>query len=419
MTKTKKVIAAILSAIILLTALPMGAYAATAINSVEVELNIAPGVDSENWDSFINVKTDGLVLDDLYIYDYYGNYVSEEFEIGMEYEFYIYLRLEDGFELPDSVYEFEEATVNGEEVVFNLFAMGEDENDDEYNYIEICYVTTLGGEITEVALSLDIYGEFSANNYYRYVSFETQGLEFMYSANSAVLVYDADGNPVDVDGKFEAGKEYKFEIFLCPKYSCSFFKNDDNEFELDSVTVNGEDAEYTVSSYETNGYYEYILIEATIQAKHINIIRDIDIDINTDLANVYAEDWENYVSINTDGLEFDDDNGDPAVFAYDSYGDWVEQYLPGETYYIYVYFTPEEGYSFTDDFTFDSVTVNGEEYYDYDCGSYTGLNGEEIYYIGVDIVVDIPYDNFFARIAAFFQNIINVLIALFSFTDWI
>ena len=419
MKKTKKVLAAILSAIILLAALPMGAYAAeSAISSAEFEINVAPGININDWESFLTVNTNGLIVDGVCVYDYYGYPISgenEAFEMGMEYYICFYIMPEEGYKFPDSEFELETVTVNGEGAEFYLYATGE--NEDQYDLMEVCYSTIIGGELTEIALELDVYGEFGIENYYRYIKFISGGIDFMYSTKDVVLVYDENGNIAK--GNFEAGCEYTFKIFLSPKDSCNFRKNDEGEFELDSVTVNGKEVAYSISSYETNSYYEYIAIEATVTAEEVNIIKDIDIDISTDLANVYVEDWENYVTINTKGLELDDDNGDPAVFAYDIYDNFVEQYLPGETYYLYVYFTPEDGYVFPEYYVFDSIIVNGEYREDIDdFGVYTSENGKEIYYIGIEFITEVEPEynlGFFGRIISFFQSIIEWFSSLFFF----
>jgi len=414
MKKAKKIIAAIISVMVLLVALPMSASAAATISSAEIELNITQSTDADNWDSYIKINTNGLKLDDVYVYDYYGDYTAS-FEIGVEYEFYLYFVPEEGYEFPDSTFELAEVTINGEEAEFYLYSTGEDE--DEYDLLEVCYSTTIGGEINEIALGLDVYGEFSTDNYYSYVKFLSPGVDFMFSTKDVVLVYDEDGNLAT--GKFVAGKDYTFKIFLSPKNNCNFSKNDEDEFELESVTVNGKDAAYSVSSYETNDYYEYIVIEATVTAEKANILKDINIDISNDLADVYVEDWESYVTINTEGLEFDDDNGDPAVFAYDMFDFRVEQYLPGETYYLYIYFTPEEGYVFPEYYEFDSVTVNGIDYREVnDFGIYTGEDGKDICFIGIEFVAEVEADygfNFFAMFINFFQSIIDWIMSIFTF----
>lgn len=90
-------------------------------------------------------------------------------------------------------------------------------------------------------------------------------------------------------------------------------------------------------------------------------ITKADINIRTDIAGMDVNDYEDYIEILTEGLQFEDNYGDPGVFVYDiTSGDEEEAYSfeNGRTYKIYVYLAPESGYKFAN--TVDG-TVNGEE----------------------------------------------------------
>ncbi len=94
-------------------------------------------------------------------------------------------------------------------------------------------------------------------------------------------------------------------------------------------------------------------------ADSVVVIDSAEITIDTNVAGVDAEDYESYISILTEGLEFEDNYGDPAVFVVDEEGiDFDGKFAAGETYYFFIYLSPESGCVLADEV---AGTVNGEE----------------------------------------------------------
>ena len=90
-----------------------------------------------------------------------------------------------------------------------------------------------------------------------------------------------------------------------------------------------------------------------------NKILEADISFRTDIAGLNVYDYEDYIEILTEGLQFEDDYGDPAVYVEDSDGEYFDgEFVSGETYTIFVYLSAESGYKLAN--TVDG-TVNGEE----------------------------------------------------------
>ncbi len=415
MKKTRRFLAVLISVLMLVAALPFGSSAANVISSVDIQLNIAPGVKAENYSEYFSVNTDGFepfeesVGSEMMVFDDDGYFVFDEFEMGETYSFAFCLVTKPGYSLPGSEFEFQGVTVNGGEAEFYIESF---EYDDTVIEALVIYADiTIGGTITDIDLDAIVYGDMPVSEYYRYVTLNSQGVDFVANSNSPVKAFDSEGN--EVNGNFKAGEDYTLEIYLEPKTSCNLAKNENGEFALTGVTVNGETAEYTADSYTTNAYYEYVKIVTTVTAKEAKYITSVEFELKEDLDGVAVADWEDYISIKTEGLKFESYLGDPAVFVDDSNGYTVDTFEDGEIYYMYVYFSAEDGYFFPYDECLESVTVNGEDYSDsYYFDSYTAEDGTYIYYMCIEMELDLVGDGFFARLSYFFRNLFNWLQSL-------
>lgn len=90
-----------------------------------------------------------------------------------------------------------------------------------------------------------------------------------------------------------------------------------------------------------------------------NLISEAAINVRSDIAGMSVNDYEDYIEILTEGLDFEDNYGDPAVYVYDSEDNEIyDGFVSGETYRIYLYLTPESGYKFANNV---DGTINGEE----------------------------------------------------------
>lgn len=101
-----------------------------------------------------------------------------------------------------------------------------------------------------------------------------------------------------------------------------------------------------------------------------NTVSAISIDVDIE-AGMTPNDIAEYVTINSEGLEFDDDDSNTPVSVYFSdSGDWLSQEVAFENdiaYDIYFYFKVSEGYEFDDSIKY--VTINGKKtdnFYFYD-----------------------------------------------------
>ncbi len=403
MKKFKSFLAVFMSAVILLCVMPINSFAANGIQSVDLELDIAPGVNIADWEDYLTVNTTGIEIereDDyvgFFVYD--ENYLSTEgeFEVGGEYYFEIYFTADKGYVFPDSEYEFDGAFVNGKEANFYFF-------EDESGNIGLAvgYYYPLNGALPVVDLTVDLYGEWTTSMYYDYIDINNKGFYFYYGNTYPVKGYDAEGNEVDT---FEAGETYTLEIFLEPREDCYFSKDDSGAYFMESVTVNGEDAEYYIGAYTTNDDYEFIKVTCQVTAKEAKFINDISINLDTDLDGVNVNDWADYITIKTDGIVFEDYLGDPAVWATDRFGNYVEKYSKGNIYSICICLRPEEGYFFPLDDVVESVTINGDSNYNYYIDSYTAEDGTEITYICIETEVDLVGDGFFDQLIYFFKTL--------------
>ena len=413
MKKSVRILAMFMAAVVLLSSMAISAFAASAVSSVDIDIDIAPGVNATDYDEYFTINTPGVSVSDYFsdydfiIYDDYGNYVTDKFEIGNGYNVEFLLKVNPGYTWPSSEFEFSGVVINDEYANYYFYY---DESIDA-TFVEVSYYTELTGPISDVDLTVDVYGEMSESMYDRYITVNSSGLYYYYGNFDAVNAYDAEGNDVE---SFVAGEDYTIEMFFEPRTECYFEKDESGNFVMNSVTVNGEAAEYYVGSYNVNGYYEYIKVVAKVTAKTAKFIKEVSFDIDTDLDGVKVEDWEDYITIKTEGLKFENYLDDPAVYAYNSFDELVDTFRKGEVYELYIYFTPEEGYFFPFDEYVESVTVNGTEYYDsYYFDYYTAADGTDIYYICFEMSVDMS-GNFFDQIIYFFRTLFDIIRSFFT-----
>ena len=407
MKRTKRYISVILSLLMLFGALSVSSFAAQGIRNVETQLNISPGTDINNWDEYFTVNTAGVEVVSFLVFDESYGAADEMFETGDDYYFEIVLCTTDGYFFPDSESEFEGAFINGEETQWYLIS-----EEDGNNYIVIEYIYNLGGSISSVDLTIDIYGDMAAGSFYEYITINSNGIDFYYGNYHPINVYDSEGSDVDY---FASENSYTFEIFLEPKEDCWFNMDDNDSFAMESVTVNGEAAEYYIDTYTSNGYYEYIKIVVQITAKTSSYIKAVSFDIDANLVGVNVNDWESYITIHTPGLIFEDYLGDPAVWAVNSKGEQVDTLEKGDVYTLYICFRSDEGYFISPAYeSFESLKVNGEEHDLYYFSDYVAEDGKCIYYVCIEKTVDLVGDRFFDRLIYSFRTILNNIFMFFE-----
>lgn len=212
-------------------------------------------------------------------------------------------------------------------------------------------------DVVELDFDIDIAG-VNVYDYEDYIDILTEGLEFEDNyEDPGVFVYDADYESFYDD--YVEGETYYMDIYLTPEEGYELG-------DIDTAYVNGYMHRAFVSSYypyddELEVYYVCISIEFIVGEELVDNCRIdyVDVAIDTDIAGFNASDYEEFVYIFTDGLEFEDNYGDPGVYVFDSNGEQFEgEFVAGETYCFYVYLSPLEGYSFADEIY---GCVNGED----------------------------------------------------------
>ncbi len=395
MKKSVRFLAVFMAAVILLSSMAISSFAAAStVKSVDINIDVAPGVNMLDYDDYITINTPGVSVENsgVYVYDYYNNetIVGGEFKKCGRYNLSFCILVDSGYSWSEDM--FEGVTVNGDFADFYF-------NDDD-DSISVEYYVNLDGSVTDIDLTVDVYGEMYEWMYDRYVSFNSYGLCFNDVKFDAVNAYDAEGNEVDT---FVAGDEYTIEMFFEPEYGCYFEKDEAGNFVMNSVIVNGEAVEYYIDSYNVNGYFEYIKITAHVTAKSANIIRDISIDIDENLDGVSVENIKDYVTIKTEGLDFSDSY---AVDAYDySIYEYVSVLEKGTGYYLTLYITAEEGYTLPFDECFDSITINGITDNYSSCYIFYSYE-DDAYVVNLELDIDLS-GSFFDQIMYLFRLILD------------
>lgn len=271
--------------------------------------------------------------------------------------------------------------------------------------------------ISEISVDINIEAGMTADDYADFVTIKTEGLEYDDDEGSSPLsVYDYETGDLVYDAMED---DVAYDVYLYLKLSDGYAFGDSIKY----VTVNGKRTDdFSLNSYETNdgdevGYVGIYLYNYKINTEPYTgeYIEKAEITIDSDLGGIFVEDYEEYIQIITDTLEFEDNYGDPAVFVYDEDYNYVYgQFKSGKTYYLSVYLTAKEGYVLSG--YLDSY-VNGEEVY-----SYTGdwMPEEDIIveYVGLEIEITVEGDRqftIFERIANFFRNLIEAIQNFFSF----
>ncbi len=266
----------------------------------------------------------------------------------------------------------------------------------------------------EISIDTDIAG-VDAEDYESYIDIYTDGLEFEDNyGDPAVFVEDYYGDLYY--GNFVEGETYYISVYLSaePGYVLG---------DIDTAVVNGLEFDAYVDYWNPYDYLDVWYVETHFEITvgeelgYGTMSEEIDtaeIDIYSDIAGLSAGDYYSYIDIYTDGLMFEDNYGDPAVYVYDSNGDDFEgEFEAGETYYFYVYLAPMDGYYLADEVT---GYVNGEEVntrvdYWMPGGDYGDL---QVDFVELEYSVTVTGEpaeelGFFARILAFFRILFAIL----------
>ncbi len=400
MKKTKRILAVVLS-ILLMAVIPLNAFAAKLVDTIDLTVNVEPGMMMEDYEDYVTINTPGVKFND---YPHVGilEIIDEEsyspfteyFEPGCVYEIIVILDVEDGYVFADRESDFKSVTVNGEEVFFETFINEENQETDCY----AVYATVeMDNTVSEIDLTVNPVSGYLIDDYYRYVNINNLGVVFEETLDLGVKVTDAlGGDPFD----YFIEEEYSFEICLTPARGCEFSKDESGNIKLENVTVNGEAVEYTAHIQDSRGYIEYVIININVAAAEETVITYIELTIDDDLKGYDVEDYEEYITIETPGVNFDIYDPD-AVSAYDSDYEYVSTFAGGERYCLCMNFITEDGYFFDPDgvvFIINGIEYTGTNYY-----TYEPEPGTTVEFVYVEYITDFT-GNFFDRVIAWFIN---------------
>lgn len=420
MKKTRKILAAVMAILMIVAAIPMTAFAADYTISLGETITVtvpAEGyaeckftpdengtyvVYSDMGESKIDPKVE--------VYDCEDNLITanDDNDYADTYDFYCVFEAKSGYDYLFEMTEYDEL-----EAEFDITVV---------KYGEITHQPTADEPYVEVTQGVDAeyqwykIGDSLAELTDEYA--KPRG-DYQYAGNFAT--YDSANGWTGVYTGYDEDETYKeynfFEVMLLEGQTIKMTADDFACYfgiwcvcgESDEVweDVNANDTvEFTADHtciYNTWGYYEqephlkaempemtrgntdaeldaeeagtYICvvtfdgqrfeISDKVEISESDIIPDshkiskADINVRTDIVGMNVNDYEDYIEILTEGLQFEDDYGDPAVYVYDSDdNEFHGEFVSGETYEVYLYLAPESGYKLAN--TVDG-TVNGEE----------------------------------------------------------
>lgn len=407
MKKTKRIISIVISVLMLVSAIPLTAFAATTVTDVDLTLDVQPGTKMENHEEYITINSQGVqfcedfgvVVDVSEIYEEELYWPSTDyFNYGCDYEIMVLLSAKDGYTLPEKEDQINSVTVNGEDVYFEIVT--EENLEGGETTVIVVYATVIMEKtVSDIALTLSPVADYSIEDYYRYVTIDSMGVDFEETLDSGVIVTDSYG--CDPYNYFIPDEEYNFEICLTPSWGCEFAKDEEGNISLGEVTVNGEAVDYTTHIQKDRGYIEYVIITVKTTVAVKKVIDVIEITIADDLKGCEVADYKEYLTIETEGVTIDE-NFQYAICAYNSNYDEVYSFDGGDLYILCMNFVAEEGYFFAPDGV--AIMVNGEEYYMTTYDTYENDDGVTMECIYTEYVTDVV-GGFFDLIIAWFNSI--------------
>lgn len=296
-----------------------------------------------------------------------------------------------------------------------------------YAGVETATDAPVSSEISEINLSADFdIGGTDVIDVEEYLTIETDGVEFVKTGIAAMAnkLYSQ-----TFEETFFEGEVYAIGIYLDLEEGYTFEDVENVTAYVNGTKVYCEAYTYYSETKNAEVYTCSIIMAAAIgpegrivEGKNENLIREIDLDV-APVAGMTAGEWENYVTINTENVSFNDGEGFKGAFVYKA-SDLIplpENYVfeAGEEYIVEVQLVADDGYCFPY-LGLDGVTVNGEETEGI-IVSYT-LDGTTYTDVAVAITTEVPegenefFDyviNFFAEIKAKFEFYFLILFALF------
>ena len=115
------------------------------------------------------------------------------------------------------------------------------------------------------------------------------------------------------------------------------------------------------------------------------VVDTAEITVDTDIAGVSALDYEEYITVLTSSLEFEDNFDDPGVYVEDIYGDEFEGYfVEGDAYVVTVFLSAKPGYELAD---YVDSYVNGQWVDSY--VTFWIPEDDEVYYVTIEFTITV------------------------------
>ncbi len=401
MKKSKRILSVILS-VLVMSILPLTAFATNTVDTIDLTVEAEPGINLYSYEEYITINTPGLAFSgEFYVYEIHEEEsyspFTDCFEPGCVYELIIILNTTEGYIFAERESLFQSVTVNGEDVYFESY---ESEGTDCY---AVFATVEMDNKLKDIDITVNPVAGYIIDDYYRYVKINSLGVQFEETLDSGVIVTDAfGGDPFN----YFVEEEYILEICLTPAYGCEFTKDDNGNIQLENVTVNGEEVEYTAHIENKRGYIEYVIIKLNVIPEEKTVINNIELTIEDDLKGYDVEDYNEYITIETQGVSFDtyDMYG---VYAYNSDYEDVYTYEGGDYYWIVMNFITEDGYFFDPDGVI--ITINGVEYNYIGYYTYETEDGVTVESVSTPYETDFA-GNFFDRIIFWFKNSFETII---------
>ena len=478
MKKTRKIIATVMAIVMIAAAIPMSAFGAdyTIELGETITVNIPDGGYAEckftpEEDGTYVVSSDMGEADIdpyVYVYDKEGNDIADDDDndYADTYDFYCIFEAEAGSDYLFVMFAYEDYAVEFDITVSVLSEITHQPTatepyvevtegaDAEYQWYKLgdsfAELTDEYAEARDNQLQPELYATYdSANGWTGIYNGYDEGPYKEYNFFEVILLEDqtikmtADTDAVELGIWCVCGESDEYwedvnandTVEFTADHACVYNTWGDYEqephlkAEMPEMTRVNTDAE--LDAEETGTYvclvtFDGQRVEASdeVEISESDIIPDsnkiskADINVRTDIAGMSVNDYEDYIEILTEGLQFEDNYGDPGVCVKDSNEDFFEgEFVSGETYTFYVYLAPESGYKLAN--TVDG-TVNGEETetvvgFWMPGGEYGDIKVDFVY-LTFEITVTDPCDHMCHQggFLGFFWNIINFFNKLFG-----
>lgn len=266
-------------------------------------------------------------------------------------------------------------------------------------------------EVDEIEVYFDELCGYDVDDWYGYGYIFTDGIYFDdMNGDPAVFAYDKDGEPVYF---FESNTTYELYIYFVADESEGYYLTDS---ETIPVYFNGEEYEGTIDYFYDTYYGVELYVEYTTADWGDEVIDYVALELYPSVNNKIG-DWEDYITFYSSNVDFDDENGFPGVYVFDSFtGEQIDErkyFEDDRAYDIYVQVAPNEGYYFAINDLYTEINYQEADdfyvssYYDDDDGliQYAEVSEYEFYVDGMSTIIQKIHNfiiDIFIRIEEFF-----------------